>query len=202
MKKLKNKSCLIVFIIFILLIFFIFLILVLSQWQAGSPKLNLSKFSSSELFKAGQQKVKEGDLKSASKFVEAALEKDSTNVSYLGELATIRYKMADYDGAISEYQKILNTGDYNGFALNGIANIYRDISEKTEDRKQKTEYRNKAIKTYQEGIEKDGQYIALYQNYAILLISNDQPEEAKKVLQEGVQATDNQKLKDTLATIR
>lgn len=196
----KTKKIFIIFFIF--LTFFILLIIGFSRWQIGLPKLNLAKFSPNELFQAGQQEVKEGNLRAARTFVEAALEKDAANVSYLGELATIKYKMTDYQGAISEYQKILNSGNYDGFALNGIANIYRDISDKTENGRQKTAYRDKAIKTYQQGIKKDGQYIALYSNYAILLISNDQFDSAKKILQQGIKATDDQKLKDALTNIR
>ncbi len=194
-----KKSC---FIIFILFVFLIVLALALSQWTTSLPKLDLGGFSSKELFKAGQQKAKEGDLKTAQKYILAALDKDSTNITYLGELATVKYKLEDYQGALKEYDKILKTGDYNGFALNGMANIYRDQADKSKDTSQIAQYTKKAYETYQQGIKDDPKYIALYSNYAIMLISADKKSEAKKIVEQGIVATGAPELKQLLKTIQ
>lgn len=200
MSNKRHKSCYILSIIFILLI--AATALIFSQWQTDRPLMNLSKFSSAELFKAAEQKVKEGDYKEAQKYINVALEKDARNVSYLGESAIIRYRLGDYQGAIAEYQKILDQGSYLGFALNGMANVYRDQSEKTEDGKQKMEYRDKAAETYQKAIDKDANYIASYQNYAIMLSAQGDNAKAIEILESGTKATDSPELKATLERIR
>lgn len=185
------------FPIFTLFIFLIILTLFFIASRYRYPG-KLTNFSAQELYKAGQQKIKEGNFTEAKKMVEAALDKAPGNVSYLGELAAIKYKMNDYQGALAEYYKILATGRYPGFAFNGIGNIYRDIANQTEDGKQKTENLEKAIEAYQNGIRRDGQYIALYQNYGLMLVSQGKTAEARKILEQGIAKTGSRELEETL----
>lgn len=180
--------------IFIFLIIIIVLVLggiyYASTLLQGS-KLGLTKFSSEELFKAGQQRAKLGDYQEAKKYLELALEKSGQNITYLGELAVVKYKMGDYQGAIEEYKKIYEIGEAKGFALNGIANVYRD--QKKFDL---------AKKSYEQGINEDGLYIALYQNFALMLVDQNQLDSAKKVLKQGIEKTGSQELAATQANLK
>ena len=180
-------------IIFILFIIFSLLILAGAYYVSQLPqgdRFNLANFSPQELYQAGQQKVKEGDFKEAKKYIEAALDKTPGNVTYLGELAAIKYKMEDYAGAISEYQKIYVAGENKGFALNGLGNIYRDQEKFAQ-----------AKKNYEQGLAEDSQYIALYQNYALMLVDQNQLEKAKEILKQGMAKTGSQELTATLGNL-
>lgn len=126
-------------------------------------------------YRWGMDNLSKGNFDQAAKnFEKVADGKNETDAIY--ELAVSKYNKKDFEGAISDYQKVLEKDPQNAPAYNGLGNIYRDQRNYSQ-----------AEVNYKMAISVSGSYVAAYANWAIMLMDNNKIDEAKKVIAEGLE---------------
>ncbi len=126
-------------------------------------------------YKRGMENLSKGNFgKAAGNFEIAANGENEIDALY--KLAVSKYNQKDFEGAIAAYQKVLEKDPKYPLGYNGLGNLYRD--QKNYD---------KAEENYKKAIENDNSFTIAYSNWAIMLIDNGQPEQAKKVIADGLE---------------
>lgn len=126
-------------------------------------------------YNRGLDNLSQGNFDEAAKnFEKAASGKNETDALY--QLAVSKYNQKDFEGAISAYQSVIEKDSLNAPAFNGLGNIYRDQKNYSQ-----------AEESYKAAISVNSSYIAAYSNWAIMLMDNNRIDDAKKVLNEGLE---------------
>lgn len=124
--------------------------------------------------------IEKGDFKQATELLEKTIKISPNAINYLQTLAIAKYNSKDYQGAISVYEKMIKIDSKSAFAYNGIGNAFRDLK----DFKQ-------AEENYQKAIKIDQYFIASYTNLALVLKEQGKKDEAKKILENGLEVNPN-----------
>ncbi len=126
-------------------------------------------------YKRGLENLSKGNFdKAAGNFEIAA--SGANEIDALYKLAVSKYNQKDFEGAIEAYQKVLEKNPQYSLGYNGLGNLYRD--QKNYD---------KAEENYKKAIENDDSFTIAYSNWAIMLIDTGQPEQAKKIVADGLE---------------
>lgn len=126
-------------------------------------------------YKRGLENLSKGYFDKATNNFEIASSSEN-EIDLLYKLAVSKYNQKDFDGAIAAYEKVLEKDPKYSLGYNGLGNLYRD--QKSYD---KAEY------NYKKAIEYDNSFTISYLNWAIMLIDNGQPEQAKKIVSDGLE---------------
>lgn len=134
--------------------------------------------SAADLYKDAIEFNKKGNYEDASDFLNGAIQKDdnSTNINVMRELAVAYYNMKKYDEAVSVYNKIIEINPEQASAYNELGNVYRDMGDNA-----------MAEDSYRKAVAIDANYILAYNNLAMLFVRDNNFEEARKAIQEGLE---------------
>ena len=126
-------------------------------------------------YERGIDNLSKGNFDEASKnFESASAGKNESEALY--KLAVSKYNQKDFQGAIVAYQKALEKKPDNAPVYNGIANLYRDQKNFP-----------LAKENYQKAVSADSSYVVSFSNWAIMLFDEGKMDEAKKVVDDGLE---------------
>ncbi len=126
-------------------------------------------------YQKGIENLSKGNFDEASKnFESASAGKNETDALY--KLAVSKYNQKDFQGAIIAYQKALEKKPDNAAVYNGLANLYRDQKNFP-----------LATENYQKAVGADSAYVVSYSNWAIMLFDEGKLDEAKKIVDAGLE---------------
>lgn len=130
-------------------------------------------------YKWGIDNLSEGNFEQAAKNFEKA-SGDEENSDALFKLAVSKYNQKDFEGAIALYEKIIAKEPGNVLAYNGLANLYRDQKNYT-----------LAKENYYKAFAAKPTYAVAYSNLGIMLMDTGEKDEAKKVVDDGLNKNPN-----------
>lgn len=151
------------------------------------------KKTANDLYKDATEFNKNGNYGDAQAFLDEAIKKDKnqTNVNVLRELAVADYNLKKYSDAAEIYQKIIAIDPKDASAYNELGNVYRDMGD-----------RQAAVENYKKSIVTDAGYVLAYNNLAMLYVSENDMQEAKNVIQSGLDKNpDSAELKSILNSL-
>ncbi|MBW6440891.1 tetratricopeptide repeat protein [Patescibacteria group bacterium] len=147
--------------------------------------------SSETNYKSGITLFDEKNYSSALDFFKKAIDEEPNNINYLTEYAITNYRLKNYSEAIKTYQRIIVIDENSVSSYNSIGNIYWIM-----------ENYDAAENNFKKAIEINPSIISAYNNYALMLDEKGQIEEAKEILQQGMEAnSENTELKLTMRII-
>ncbi|MCC2631346.1 MAG: Tetratricopeptide 1 repeat-containing protein [Patescibacteria group bacterium] len=156
------------------------------------------QYSSQELSSQAAAHLEKGEYGVAESYLEQALLKEN-DATYRSNLAVVKYRLKKYEQAVAEYQRLIDQKHEVAFAWNGMGNAYRDWA--SEDLGA-TDKRKKAEEAYRNSFKANPQYVAAYSNLSLLLFSEGRTEEARKITEQGIGATNAAELKELLLRLR
>jgi tetratricopeptide (TPR) repeat protein len=156
------------------------------------------QYNATDLYSRGVAQLEGGDYKAAEDLLEQALQQQDES-SYRSQLAVVKYRLKKYPEAIAHYEKLISAGKDASFAWNGIGNAYRDWAD--QDAVRADELRLKSVDAYRQAILLNGQYVAAYNNLALLYDSQEMNAEAQIILDQGIAATSSSELRETRSRI-
>ncbi len=126
--------------------------------------------------------------------LQAQVDDNPEDLETLQQLAIAYYQTGEYEQAVETYQQMLEVED-NAEVHNNLANVYRDMNEI-----------DQAIEEYRTAIDLDPSSVIPYVNLAVVYGFNSQPDEAAAVIQDGLDAIDDEQaqamLEQTLQQIQ
>lgn len=129
------------------------------DWEKAAPLLHILVTESSQLpkaeqialhLKAGRVALKVGDIEKAAMYLEKARELDPTSLDVLMELAELRFRREEWDGALSLYQALL-VAHRDSISTEKVAEIYcrlGTIKEKRNDPLKAVAFYEKALEAH------------------------------------------------------
>jgi tetratricopeptide (TPR) repeat protein len=158
----------------------------------------IPQYESADLYSRGVAHVRAGDYQAAEDLLEQAL-KQQDDSTYRSQLAVVKYRLKKYSESIAHYEVLISEGRDAAFAWNGIGNANRDWAE--QDKARSTELHEKAVQAYLQAITLNRQYVASYNNLALLYVSMGKTVEARAILEQGIAATGSSELRETSSRI-
>lgn len=129
------------------------------MWEKAAPLLHILVSESAQLpkseqialhLKAGRVSLQIGDIEKAAMYLEKARELDPTSLDVLMELAELRFRREEWDGALSLYQALL-VAHRDALSSEKVAEIYcrlGSIKEKRNDALKAVAFYEKALESH------------------------------------------------------
>lgn len=164
------------------------------KYRQLSVQTTPAQVTNRDLATLARQQQQQGDLEGAVKSLSQIIEGDPENADATAQLALTHYRLKEYAEAISVYEKLTPNSTQGAFAWNGIGNTYRDWAGI--DSANSGAYVGKAIHAYLEAIRTNPAYVAAYSNLALLYQQEGRQEDARQLLDQGIENTSNSTLQE------